>query len=156
MLLCGCPEPATSKEWHVRQQLKALLEVTVAQQATHQSGLRRRQSKAFLGPIATSGTPSKPVGELTASTTTTTTARTTTMTVGAGGATTVTTTASAAGHRTSSVPGLLAEASVTRSSPRAIGLQPTCQGTMGTPTLVYGSRTTGSCAMPVVRPTISS
>jgi hypothetical protein len=33
MLLCGCPEAATSEERRVRQQLKALLEAAVAQQA---------------------------------------------------------------------------------------------------------------------------
>jgi hypothetical protein len=33
MLQRGCPEPATSEEWRVRQQLKALLEVAAAQQA---------------------------------------------------------------------------------------------------------------------------
>jgi hypothetical protein len=33
MLLRGCPEPATSKERRVRQQLKALLEAAAAQQA---------------------------------------------------------------------------------------------------------------------------
>jgi hypothetical protein len=33
MLLCGCPEAATSEERRVRQQLKALLEAATAQQA---------------------------------------------------------------------------------------------------------------------------
>jgi hypothetical protein len=33
MLLHGCPEPATSKERWVRQQLKALLKAATAQQA---------------------------------------------------------------------------------------------------------------------------
>jgi hypothetical protein len=33
MLLRGCPEAATSEERRVRQQLKALLEATAAQQA---------------------------------------------------------------------------------------------------------------------------
>jgi hypothetical protein len=33
MLLRGCPEPATSEERRVRQQLKALLEAAAAQQA---------------------------------------------------------------------------------------------------------------------------
>jgi hypothetical protein len=33
MLLCGCSEAATSEERRVRQQLKALLEAAVAQQA---------------------------------------------------------------------------------------------------------------------------
>jgi hypothetical protein len=33
MLLSGCPEPATSKERRVREQLKALLEAAAAQQA---------------------------------------------------------------------------------------------------------------------------
>jgi hypothetical protein len=40
--------------------------------------------------------------------------------------------------------------------PRASGLRPTYQDTMGTPTPVYGSSTTGSRATPVGRPTIFS
>jgi hypothetical protein len=66
--------------------------------------------------------------------------------VDAGGATTATTTATAASRRTKGVHGLLVRASATRSSLRASMLRPTNQGTMGTPTLACGSRTTGSLA----------
>jgi hypothetical protein len=76
--------------------------------------------------------------------------------VDAGGATTVTTTASAAGHRTNEVCGPLVGASTTRNSLRASGLRPMCQDMMGTPTPACGSRTTGSHATPVERPTTSS
>jgi hypothetical protein len=117
---------------------------------------RRQRLRTVSGPTATPGTPSRLAGELRVSTTTMTTARATTTIVGAGGATTATTIASAAGHRTSRVHGLLARASVTRSSPRASWLRPTYQDTTGTPTPVCGSRTTGSRATPVGRPTISS
>jgi hypothetical protein len=88
-------------------------------------------------------------------TTTTTTARTTTTIMGADGATTVTTTASTASHRTSGVHGLLAGASVTRSSPRVFGHRTTYRDTTGTLTPMCGSRTTGSRATPAGRPTIS-
>jgi hypothetical protein len=117
--------------------------------------LRHQRSRADSDPTATSGTPSKLAGELRASTTMTTTARATTTIVGADGATTATTTASAAGYRTSEVRGLLAKASVTRSSPHSFGLQPTYRDATGTPTPVCGSRTTGSRATPVGRLTIS-
>jgi hypothetical protein len=48
MLLCGCPEAATSEERQVRQQLKALLELAVAQQAesSASSQLSERGRKA--------------------------------------------------------------------------------------------------------------
>jgi hypothetical protein len=43
MLLLGCPEPATSEERRVRQQLKALLETAAAQQA--ESSASRQHSE---------------------------------------------------------------------------------------------------------------
>jgi hypothetical protein len=43
MLLCGCPEAATSEERRVRRQLKALLEAAVAQQA--ESSASRQHSE---------------------------------------------------------------------------------------------------------------
>jgi hypothetical protein len=52
--------------------------------------------------------------------------------------------------------GPLVGASAMRSSPCSSGLRPMCRGTMGTPTPAYGSRTTGSRATPVERPTTSS
>jgi hypothetical protein len=43
MFLRGCPEPTTSEEQRVRQQLKALLEAVAAQQA--ESSSRRQHSE---------------------------------------------------------------------------------------------------------------
>jgi hypothetical protein len=48
MLLRGCPEAATSKERRVRQQLKALLEAAVAQQA-ESSASRQRLERGRAG-----------------------------------------------------------------------------------------------------------
>jgi hypothetical protein len=48
MLLCGCPEAATSEERRVRQQLKALLEAAVAQQA-ESSASRQRSERGRVG-----------------------------------------------------------------------------------------------------------
>jgi hypothetical protein len=48
MLLHGCPEPATSEERRVRQQLKALLEAAAAQQA-ESSALRQRSERRRAG-----------------------------------------------------------------------------------------------------------
>jgi hypothetical protein len=62
----------------------------------------------------------------------------------------------AAGHQASEVHGPFAGASAMRSSPRASGLRPMCLDTIGTPTPVYGSRTTGSHATLVERQMTSS
>jgi hypothetical protein len=48
MLLRGCTEPATSKERRVRQQLKALLEATAAQQ-TESSASHQRSERGWAG-----------------------------------------------------------------------------------------------------------
>jgi hypothetical protein len=80
--------------------------------------------------------------------TTTTTARATTTIVDADGATIATTTTTAAGHQISEVHGPLARASVTRSFLHASVLRPMYRDTTGTLTPAYGSRTTGSRAMP--------
>jgi hypothetical protein len=111
-----------------RRQLTTRIHLPLSSRDTGRESLpRHRRSRNVSGPTATSGTPSKLVGGLRASTKTTTTACATTTIGGAGGATTAMTTASAAGHRTSGVHGLLAGASVTRSSPRASGFRPMCR-----------------------------
>jgi hypothetical protein len=117
---------------------------------------RHPRSRVESGPTVTPGTPSRPDNKLRASTTIVRTARATTTTMDASGATIATMTANVVGHQTSEVRRPLAGASATRSSPRASGLQPMCLSTMGTPTPAYSSRTTGSHATLVERPTTSS
>jgi hypothetical protein len=55
MLLRSCPEPATSEERRVRQQLKTLLESAVAQQA-ESSASRQRSERGRVGAPSTHGT----------------------------------------------------------------------------------------------------
>jgi hypothetical protein len=54
MLLHGCPEPATSKERRVRQQLKALLKAAAAQQA-ESSASRQRSEHGRAGALSSHG-----------------------------------------------------------------------------------------------------
>jgi hypothetical protein len=54
MLLRDCPEPATSEERRVRQQLKALLEAAAAQQAEG-SATRQRSERGRAGATSTHG-----------------------------------------------------------------------------------------------------
>jgi hypothetical protein len=54
MLLRGCPEPASSEERRVRQQLKALLEAAVAQQA-ESSASRQRSERGRAGAPSSHG-----------------------------------------------------------------------------------------------------
>jgi hypothetical protein len=54
MLLRGCPEVATSEERRVRQQLKALLEATAAQQA-ESSALRQHSERRRAGASSAQG-----------------------------------------------------------------------------------------------------
>jgi hypothetical protein len=57
MLLCGCPEPATSEERRVRQQLKELLEAAVAQQAESSASRQRSECERAGVPSAHSLNP---------------------------------------------------------------------------------------------------
>jgi hypothetical protein len=57
MLLRGCSEPATSEERRVRQQLKALLEVTAAQQAESSASHQRSERGRAGAPSAYSLNP---------------------------------------------------------------------------------------------------
>jgi hypothetical protein len=139
MLLRGCPEPATSEERRVRQQLKALLKAAAAQQAKSSASSQRSERERAGAPSAHGPNPPPPstrgVGReseprhlrsrVDSGPTVTLGTRsrlddeprvsTTIATI----AHTTTTTVSAAGHQTSDVRGLLAGASTTRSSPRA-------------------------------------
>jgi hypothetical protein len=54
MLLRGCPEPATSEERQVRQQLEALLEAAAAQQA-ESSASRQRSERGRAGAPSSHG-----------------------------------------------------------------------------------------------------
>jgi hypothetical protein len=57
MLLRGCPEPATSEERRVRQQLKALLEAAAAQQAESSASRQRSKSGRAGAPSAHGSNP---------------------------------------------------------------------------------------------------
>jgi hypothetical protein len=59
MLLCGCPEPATSEERRVRQQLKELLEAAVAQQA--ESSASRQRSERERAGVPSAHSPNPPL-----------------------------------------------------------------------------------------------
>jgi hypothetical protein len=105
---------------------------------------RRRRSRAGSGLTVTHGTPSRLTDGLGVSTITT--AHATTMTEGARDATIATATVIATGRRTRGVRELSTRASRMRGSHHVSGLRPMYPGTMGTPTPVCDSRTTGSHA----------
>jgi hypothetical protein len=186
MLLRSCPDPATSEERRVRQQLKALLEDVAAHQEESSASRQRlergragapsahglnppppQQQEHGGGVVAVASAVKRRLGpnhdarntieaRRRAEASTAITTVTRATTTIVGAADATTTTASAAGHQASGVHGLSAGASVTPSSPRASGPRPTYRDTMGTPTPAYGSRTTDSHATPVGRPMISS
>jgi hypothetical protein len=175
MLLRGYTEAATSEERPVRQQLKALLEAVVAQQAESSTSRQRsergragapsahgpnpppsqRRERGEAGRAAASAVKSRlgPIGmhetpsRLANVPRASTTAHATTMIKDASGATTATTTTTAAARRTRGVCGPLARAFEMRDFPRVFALRPTYLGTTGTPTPAYGSSTTDSPAM---------
>jgi hypothetical protein len=60
MLLRSCPEPATSEERRVRQQLKTLLEAAVAQQAESSASRQRSESRRVGAPSTHGPNPPPP------------------------------------------------------------------------------------------------
>jgi hypothetical protein len=60
MLLRGCPEPATSEERRVREQLKALLEAAAAQQAESSTSRQRSERGRAGAPSAHDPNPPPP------------------------------------------------------------------------------------------------